>query len=329
MSFRCHRLFVLAAIAGAAIAVPGLAWPQEYPVRPITMVIGYAVGGPTDTLARIIANRMSVSLGERVVVENVTGASGSIAVGRVVHAAPDGYTISLGDWSTHIANGAVYTLSYDPFKDLRPVAVLPSNPMLLLARKGIPANSLKELIAWLKTSPGNVAVGASGAGSPPHIGAAYFQSVTGARMQIVPYRGAAPTLLDMIAERIDLSITQASFALPYVREGKVKAYAVTAKTRWPAAPDIPTVDEAGLPGFYMSVWRGLWAPRATPDSVVGKLDAAVVDTLADPALRNRLGEMGEQIPPREQQSPAALANLQRSEIEKWWPIIKALEIKPE
>jgi tripartite-type tricarboxylate transporter receptor subunit TctC len=293
------------------------------------MVVGYAVGGPTDTIARIIADGMSRSLGERVLVENVTGASGSIGVARVARAAADGYTISLGDWSTHVANGAVYTLSYDLFNDLRPIAVLPSNPMLLLARKGVPANDLKELIAWLKMNPGNVTIGTSGAGSPPYIAAAYFQSVTGARMRMVPYRGAAPTLLEMLAERIDLSITQASFALPYVRDGRVKAYAVTAKTPWPTAPDIPTVDAAGLPGFYMSVWRGLWAPQGTPGPVIEKLTSAVQDTLADPAVGHRLTEIGEEIPPREQQSPEALGALQRAEIDRWWPIIKALGIKPE
>jgi tripartite-type tricarboxylate transporter receptor subunit TctC len=198
--------------------------------------------------------------------------------------------------------------------------------MLVLARKGIPADSLGELIAWLKTNPGNVSQATSGAGSPPHVAAAYFQSVTGTHIPMVPYRGAAPALVDLIAGRTDLSITQASFALPHVREGKVKAYAVTAKTRWAAASDIPTVDEAGLPGFYLSVWRGLWAPRNTPTDVIGKLNATVVDALLEPAVRHRLAEMGEEVPLREQQSPEALGAMQRAEIEKWWPIIKRLGI---
>jgi tripartite-type tricarboxylate transporter receptor subunit TctC len=328
VNFR-RRLFRFVATAIAAVAGSWSTWAQIYPTRSVTMVVGYAVGGPSDTIARIMAERMSMSLGERVVVENVTGASGSIGAARVARAAPDGYTLGFGDWSTHVANAAAYTLSYDVLKDFRPVALLPSNPMLVLARKGIPADTLDELIAWLKTNSGNVSIASSGAGSPPHVAGVYFQSVTGTHILMVPYRGAAPALLDLIAGRTDLSITQASFALPHVREGKVKAYAVTAKTRWAAAPDIPTVDEAGLPGFYMSVWRGLWAPRDTPAGVIGKLNSAVVDALAGPSVRHRLAEMGEEIPPREQQTPEALVALQRGEIEKWWPIIKGLGIKAE
>jgi tripartite-type tricarboxylate transporter receptor subunit TctC len=323
------RLLQLGAVAVGLGAASSLAWAQEYPSRPITMIVGYAVGGPTDTLARIIAEGMGKSLGERIVIENVTGASGSIGVGRVARAASDGYTISLGDWSTHVANGAVYTLSYDVFNDLRPVARLPSNPMLLLARNAIPAGNVEGLIAWVKANSGNVSIGTSGAGSPPHIAAAYFQSVTGAHLQMLPYRGAAPTLLDMIAGRVDLSVMQASFALPHVREGKVRAYAVTAPTRWAAAPEIPTVDEAGLPGFHMSVWRGIWAPSHTPESVIAKLASAVTDTLADQSVRERLAQMGEDIPAREQQGPGALETLQRAEVERWWPLIKALGINAE
>jgi tripartite-type tricarboxylate transporter receptor subunit TctC len=329
MNCRRCRLLQFVATAIAALASSGFARAQNYPTRPITMIVGYAVGGPTDTIARIMGERMRMSLGEPVVIENVTGASGSIGVARVARAAPDGYTLSLGDWSTHVANGAVYTLSYDLLKDFRPVALLPSNPMLVLAREGVPADTLNELIAWLKANSGNVSQGTSGAGSPPHIAGAYFQRVAGTHIQTVPYRGAAPALLDLVAGRIDFAIAQASFAFPQVREGKIKAYAVTAKSHWAVAPDIPTVDEAGLPGFYMSVWRGLWAPRDTPAGVIEKLAFAVVDTLADPAVRHRLAEMGEEIPPREQQTPEALAALQRAEIEKWWPIIEAMGIKAE
>jgi tripartite-type tricarboxylate transporter receptor subunit TctC len=286
MNFRPRRLLQLVATAIAAVVSSGFAWAQNYPTRPITMIVGYAVGGPTDTIARIMAERMSMSLEQPLVVENVTGASGSIGVARVARAAPDGYTLSLGDWSTHVANGAAYTLSYDLLTDFRPVALLPSNPMLVLARKGIPADTLDDLIAWLKTNSRNASLASSGAGSPPHVAGAYFQSLTGTHIPMVPYRGAAPALLDLIAGRTDLSITQASFALPQVREGKVKAYA-------------------------------------------GKLNSAVVDALADPSVRHRLAEMGEEIPPREQQTPEALGALQRAEIEKWWPIIKAMGMRAE
>jgi tripartite-type tricarboxylate transporter receptor subunit TctC len=329
MNFRHRLLLRLVATAITAIVSSGFAWAQNFPTRPISLIVGYPVGGPTDTIARILAERMSRSLGEHVLVENVTGASGSIGAARVARASPDGYTLSLGDWSTHVANGAAYTLSYDLLTDFRPVALLPSNPMLVLGRQGIPAHTLGELIAWLKTNAGNVSQATSGAGSPPHVAAAYFQGVTDTHIPLVPYRGAAPAMVDLIARRTDLSITQASFALPHVREGKIKAYAVTAKTRWAAAPDIPTVDEAGLPGFHMTVWRGLWAPRDTPADVIGKLNAAVVDALSDPAVRHRLAEMGEELPPPDQLRPEALGALQKAEIEKWWPIIKAMGIKAE
>lgn len=325
----CRWVLHFIATAIATLISLQSASTQTYPTRSITMVVGYAAGGPTDTIARIMAERMQMSLGEPVVIESVTGASGSIGVARVARAAPDGYTLSMGDWSTHVANGAVYALSYDLLNDFRPVAILPSNPMLILARKGTPANTLSELIAWLKANPGNVSQGTSGAGSPPHIAGAYFQKVTGTDIQMVPYRGAAPAMLDLVAGRTDFAIAQASFAFPQVREREVKAYAVTAKNRWAVAPDIPTVDEAGLPGFYMSVWRGLWAPRDTPASVIERLAFSVVDAFADPALRRRLSEMGEEIPPPEQQTPEALGALQRAEIEKWWPIIKGMGIKTE
>jgi tripartite-type tricarboxylate transporter receptor subunit TctC len=322
-----YLLTLTAAIA--ALAGSGFTWAQNYPTRPITMIVGYAVGGPSDTIARIMAERMSTSLGQHVVVENVTGASGSIGAGRVARAAPDGYTLAFGDWSTHVANGAAYALSYDVIADFRPVARLPSNPMLVLGRNGIPAETLGELIAWVRTSASSMTLASSGVGSPPHVAGAYFQNLIATQIPMVPYRGAAPALLDLVAGRTDLSMTQASFALPHVREGKVKAFAVTAPARWASAPDIPTVDEAGLPGFHMSVWRGLWAPRDTADGVIGKISSAVADALADPAVRRRLAEIGEEIPPREQQTPEALAALQRGEIEKWWPVIKAMGIKAE
>jgi tripartite-type tricarboxylate transporter receptor subunit TctC len=312
-----------------AAAWPALAHSQTYPSRTITVVVGYAAGGPTDTIARIMAEGMRRSLGQAVIIENVTGASGSIGTGRVAHAIPDGYTLSIGDVSTHVFNGATYSLQYDVLKDFEPVALLPSNPSLILAKNEVPAKDLRELIAWIKANPDKVTAATAGVGSPGHISLVRFQTIIGTRFQVVPYRGAAPAMQDVIAGRVDILINQAANAIPQVRNGKLKAFAVTSKTRVAAAPEIPTVDEAGLPGFYASTWRGLWAPKGTPNDIIAKLNAAVVEALADPAVRERLAGMGEEIPPREQQTPEALGSFQKAEIEKWWPIIKAANIKVE
>jgi tripartite-type tricarboxylate transporter receptor subunit TctC len=302
---------------------------QSYPSRPITAIVGYAAGGPTDTIARIVTERMKAALGQSILVENVTGASGSIGTGRVARAAPDGYTISIGDWSTHVINGAVYPLTYDLLQDFEPVALLPSSPQTFLAKNAVPAKDLKELIAWLKANQDKVSWGTPGAGAPGHITALLLQNLIGARFQFVPYRGAAPAMQDLVAGQIDVTTNQISNALPQIRAGKIKAYAITSKTRLDVAPEIPTADEAGLPGFYVSVWRGVWSPKQTPKDIVAKLNAAVVETLADPAIRQRLAGMGEEVPPRDQQMPEALGAFQKAEIEKWWPIIKAANIKPD
>jgi tripartite-type tricarboxylate transporter receptor subunit TctC len=302
---------------------------QSYPTRSITAIVGYAAGGPTDTIARIVTERMKPALGQSILVENVTGASGSIGTGRVARAAPDGYTISIGDWSTHVINGAVYPLNYDLLQDFEPVALLPSSPQTFLAKNAVPARDLKELIAWLKANQDKVSWGTPGAGAPGHITALLLQNLIGARFQFVPYRGAAPAMQDLVAGQIDVTTNQTSNALPQIRAGKIKAYAVTSKARLDIAPEIPTADEAGLPGFYVSVWRGVWAPKQTPKSIVARLNAAVVETLADRAVRQRLAGIGEEIPARDQQTPEALGAFQKAEIEKWWPIIKAANIKPD
>ena len=324
-----RRRDFLKVTAGAAAAWPILAHAQTYPSRTITILVGYAAGGPTDTIARIVAERMRGPLGQPIVIENVSGASGSIGTGRVAHAVPDGYTLSVGDVSTHVFNGATYSLQYDVLKDFEPIATLPSNPSLILAKNAVPAKDLRELIAWIKANQDKVTAATAGAGSPSHVSLVRFQAITGTRFQLVPYRGAGPAMQDVIAGQIDIMFNQTANALPQVRNGKLKAYAVTSKTRVAAAPEIPTVDEAGLPGFYFSIWRGLWAPKGTPISVIIKLNAAVVEALADPVLRERLAVMGEEIPPREQQTPEALGALQKAEIEKWWPIIKTANIKSE
>jgi tripartite-type tricarboxylate transporter receptor subunit TctC len=321
------------ALFAAAILVligfsSGRSAAEDYPSRPITIVVPFAAGGPTDTLARLLAGPMSRTLGVNVLVEDITGAAGSVGVGRVAHSAPDGYTIGIGHWSTHVVNGAVYKLPYDLLRDFEPISLLPSNPMLIVSRTNVPATNLRELIGWIR-SKSTVDVGTAGVGSASHIAGVYFGKLSDTRVQFVPYRGTEPALLDMIGGRIDLIVDQASNSAQRVRDGSVRAYAVTAKARLAALPDIPTVDEAGLPGLYINVWHGLWAPAGTPKDIIAKLDRAVVMALADSTVHERLAALGLEIPAPDQQTPAALGALQRAEIDKWWPIIKAAHIEAE
>ncbi|MBL8383515.1 MAG: tripartite tricarboxylate transporter substrate binding protein BugD [Burkholderiales bacterium] len=302
---------------------------QTFPSRPMVMVVPFAAGGPTDTLGRIMAERLGRALGGTMVVENTVGAAGSIGVGRVARAVPDGHTIGIGHWSTHVVNGAIYNLQYDLLKDFDPVAQIASNPQLLVSKNAVPARDLRELVAWVKANQDKVTVGTAGVGAASHVSGVYFQTATASRLQFVPYKGTGPALVDLMAGHIDLMFDQASNALPHVRAGKLRPYAVTAKSRIPAAPDVPTVDEAGLPGLYIAVWHALWLPRGAPREVVMKLNGAVVEALADPAVRKRLADMGQEIPAREQQTPEALGAWHRAEIEKWWPIIRAAGIKGE
>jgi tripartite-type tricarboxylate transporter receptor subunit TctC len=320
-----HVCFALAILLGNALTASA----QSYPTHAIALVVPFSAGGPTDIIGRIMAERMGRSLGQTIVVENTTGAGGSIGVGRVVRAVPDGHTLSIGHNGTHVINGAIYPLQYDLLKDLEPVAMITTNATFLVSKTAVPARDLKELIAWMKLNKDKVSIGTSGPGAPAHVSAVYFKQLTNTQAQIIHYRGAAPAMQDLIAGHIDLYFDQAVTAVPNIRAGKVKAYAVTAKTRVAAAPDIPTVDEAGLPGLYMAVWHGLWAPKATPKNIVSRLNSAVVEALADPAVRKRLGDLGQDIPPREQQSPEALGAYQKAEVDKWWPLIKAAGIKAE
>lgn len=315
--------------ACALAVVASCASAQGYPTRPITLVVPFAAGGPVDAVARIMSVPMAKVLGQPVVVDYTTGAAGTIGVGRVARAAPDGYTLSIGHWSTHVINAAVYPLQYDVLRDLEPVGMICANPLLVVASPAFPARDLKELIAWLKANPDKASVGTAGVGSGSHMGGVYFQNATGTKVQYIPYKGTGPAMQDLLAGRIDFMVDQASNSLPQVRAGKIKAFAVTAKARLSAAPDIPTVDEAGLPGLYVSVWFGIWAPKGTPHEIVGKLNAAMVSSLADSTVRQRLGDLGQEITPREQQSPEALAAFHKAEAEKWWPLVKAAGIKPE
>ena len=319
-------------LAAAAVALPAarIARGQSYPSRPITMIVPFAAGGPTDTIGRIVGERMRASLGQSVIIENITGAAGSIAVGRVARAAPDGYTIGIGHWGTHVVNGVTHALQYDLLMDLAPIALLASTPSLIVSKTALPAKDLKELIAWLNANPGRASQGSGGAGSAAHIHGVFFQQMTGTHFQHVPYRGAAPAMQDLMGGQIDLMFDQVPNALPHARTGKIRAYAVTAKTRLETAPDIPTVDEAGLPGFQTSVWHALWTSKGTPSDLIAKLNAAVTDALADPAVRHRLvSDLSQDIPPRDQQTPEALALHHKADVEKWWPIIKAAAIKAQ
>jgi tripartite-type tricarboxylate transporter receptor subunit TctC len=325
-----RRKFLRLAAGGAILpAISRIARAQAYPTRTINMVVPYAAGGPGDTVGRVIAERLKAVLGQPVIIENVTGANGSIAVGRVARAAPDGYTLSLGVWNTHVSNGALYTLPYDVLNDFEPVALVASFSSMIVARKSVPAKDLKEFITWLKANPGKASQGSPGAGSMGHVGGVYFQNITNTRIQHVPYRGSAPAMQDLVAGQIDMMVDAPVVVLEQLRAGTVRAFAVLAKSRLAQAPDVPTADEAGLPGFYVSNWFGLWVPKDTPQDIVGKLNAAAVTSLADPAVRQTLADLGFEIPSRDRQTPQALGAFQRAEIKKWWPIIKAANIKGE
>lgn len=318
--------------AGSTLALTGvsrIAWAQAYPTRPITMVVPYAVGGPSDTVGRVLAEPMKASLGQSVIIDNVSGANGSIAVGRVARAAPDGYTLSLGLWNTHVSNGVLYDLPYDVVNDFEPVALLASFSSMIVARKDLPANDLKELIAWLKANPDKASQASPGVGSMGHVGGIYFQSRTGTRVQHIPYRGSGPAMQALMAGQVDMMIDAPAVILPHLNSGRIKALAVLSKTRLAQAADVPTADEAGLPGFYVSNWLGLWVPKGTDKDTIGKLNAAVVSSLAHPEVRRKFADQGFEIPSREQQTPQALGAFQKAEVDKWWPIIRAANIKGE
>lgn len=317
-------------LVAALVLLAGLAsaQAQSYPTRQITAVVPASAGGPTDTIARIVMARAQQSLGQTIVIENIGGASGTIATGRVVRAEPDGYMLIIGGVNHFVVNGAVYPLNYDLLKDFAPIAMLASGPMLILSRKSLPATNLQELLAWLKANPDNVTYGTGGLASPPHITGLSLQEITRTKFQFVPFRGSAPALQQVLAGQLDMIIDQASAALAIARDGGTRVYAVTAAQRLESAPEIPTVDEAGLPGFHVSIWQGLFAPKGTPKEIIARINAAVVESLADPTVQKRLKDVGQELPSREQQTPEGFGAYHKAEIEKWWPIIKAANIKP-
>jgi tripartite-type tricarboxylate transporter receptor subunit TctC len=323
------------AAAALAVAWAGLvqapveARAQDYPSHPITIIVPFPAGGPTDTLARILSERMRTSLGQPVVIESVTGAGASIGVSRAAQAAPDGYTVIIGNWTSHVGAGAMYPAAHDALLEMQPVSLISATPLMIVGKNDLPAKDAKELIAWLHAHPGQATAATVGAGSGAHVCLLYFQQKTGTSFQLVPYRGGAPIMQDLVGNQIDLFCAEASQTLSFLRGGKIKAFAVMSKSRWPAAPDVPTMDEVGAPGMYISFWNGMWAPKGTPKDVVAKLDAAVVDALADPTVRKRLTDLGHVIADREEQTPQALGAFHKAEIEKWWPIIKAANIKPD
>jgi tripartite-type tricarboxylate transporter receptor subunit TctC len=319
---------VLAALV--ATLVFGVSARADYfPSHPITIMVPFAAGGPSDAMARILGDRMKTVLGQPLVIENVTGAGGSIGVGRVVRSPADGYTIGFGHLGTHVANGAVYQLGYDLVADLEPIVMLPSNPMIVVSKNAVPAKTLNELLAWLRSRPEPVTAGTAGLGSGSHIAGLYFENATGIKLQFVPYRGTAPAMNDLVAGQIDLIIDQTSNSINQVRAGTIRAYAIADDKRVESAPNIPTTDEAGLPGFHMTLWSGLWAPKGTPKAIVAKLNAAAVDALNDPAVQKQFENLGLQMPPQNQLTPQALGDWQKAEIAKWWPMIKAAHIAVE
>jgi tripartite-type tricarboxylate transporter receptor subunit TctC len=311
------------------LATTGMAAAQDYPTRAITMIVPFPAGGATDTLARFLAERMRGILGQSIIIENIAGAAGSIGVGRAVRSPADGYTLSIGTSTTHMLTGGLYALPFDLVKDLEPIILIGSEPLLIVGRKNLPADDLKGLIAWLKANPDKASVGIAGVGAAGHLAGISFQKDTGTRFEFVPYRGNAPAMQDLLAEHIDFMIEPSSNFKSLLAAGSVKPYAVTGKARLPSLPNVPTADEAGLSGFFASLWYGLWVPKGTPKDIIAKLNATMVQVLASPAARDRFADLGIQIAPLDQQSPEALQALQKADAARWWPVIKASHIKPE
>jgi tripartite-type tricarboxylate transporter receptor subunit TctC len=319
----------MVAIALALAGAIGAAAAQDFPNRHVTLLVPLATGGSTDTIGRIVAEGMRTHLGQPVIVENAPGAGGTTGVIRAARSTPDGYLVQIGQWGTNVASGAVHNLPIDLLTDLEPVALLCTQPFMVVGKKALAANSLTELIAWLKQNEGKVSVGTAGPGSPSHVAGVFFQNTIGGKFQFVPYRSAGLSTQDLVAGQIDMIMDTPATSGPHVRNGLIKAYAITANKRSPAMPDVPSIDEAGLPGFYFGFWHALWVPKGTPKPVVTKLNDAAMRALADPVTRKRLTDIGQELYPREMSTPEALGKFQKAEIEKWWPIINAAGIKAQ
>ncbi len=320
------RLFLAASFAWLSISG---AVAQNYPSRPITVVAPFPPGGPSDALARILSGPMQEALGQPIVIENVAGAGGTIGVTRVARAEPDGYTLLIGQWSTQVVNPVTYNLAVDVVNDFAPIALLANTPQIIVARKDFPAADLRALVAWLKANPDKAQAATVGAAGGAQVAGMYFQQVTGTRFGFVPYRGGAPAMQDLMAGRVDIMFDQAANAITQVRAGTIKAYAVMTEQRWHLAPDIPTIDESGVPGLHVSYWHALFAPRATPPDIVAKVNAAAVGALADAKVQQSFAVQGQDIWPAAQQTPQALGAFYKAETEKWWPVIRAAGLKVE
>jgi tripartite-type tricarboxylate transporter receptor subunit TctC len=323
------KLLVVSCAFVVAFAAGSIATAQTYPVKPITIVVPFSAGGPTDTLARLIGERMRKTLGQPILIDNTLGAGGTIGTGKVVKSPPDGYMVSIGHWGTHVVNGVYYTLPFNVLTDFEPVAMIATNPQVIISNNAVPAKNLKELIAWINANQQKALMGTGGIGGASHMAAVYFGNRIGVKFQFIPYKGGAPALAALLGGEINLYVTQVSNIAGHVKAGKVRAYAVTSPTRQAAAPDIPTVDEAGLPGMHTAIWHGIWLPKGTPKDVVMKLNGAIIETLNDPVIKQRFAELGQEIPPREQLTPEALFAHHKAEIDKWFPIIKAAGLKAE